>query len=236
MPVIWVFSEEKRMSNTLAVLLFILLWIGPVIGGVFVAKKKNRSPNWFWLGIWPGLGLWVFIVFLFLKPLAICEHCKKKIPLDSRVCPYCANETSLPSKTEEEIDELKKNRKKKIIITVIIIILVFAIFCTFFFTFIGKTFKDCIPYKHSIELIENNKTIMDYLGSDYKQTGMIAGSLSTSGDSSGKATFSYKLKGKNGISRVYIDAFKENGIWNYTKINFYKEEQSPTVINLLAEE
>ena len=24
-------------------------------------KKKNRSPHWFWLAIWPGIGLWVFV-------------------------------------------------------------------------------------------------------------------------------------------------------------------------------
>ena len=62
---------------------------------------------------------------------------------------------------------------------------------------------------------------------------MIAGSISTSGDSSGKANFSYKIKGKNGISVVYIDAYKENGIWNYNKLNFYKEEKLPEFINLL---
>ena len=65
---------------------------------------------------------------------------------------------------------------------------------------------------------------------------MISGSLNTNGDLSGKAKLSYKLKGKNGISIVYIDAYKENGIWNYNKINFYKEKKSSEVINLLAED
>ena len=67
------------MSNKLFFIVFMLLWLGPIIGGVIVAKKKNRSPHWFWLGIWPGVGLWVFIIFLFLKPLEICENCKKII-------------------------------------------------------------------------------------------------------------------------------------------------------------
>ncbi len=99
----------------------------------------------------------------------------------------------------------------------------------------GGAFKNCIPYKHSIELIENNAAVREYLGDGYKQTGMMSGSLNTSGDS-GKATFSYKIKGVNGISVVYVDAVKENGVWSYNKINFYKERQSSDVINLLEAE
>ncbi len=101
------------------------------------------------------------------------------------------------------------------------------------FTSIGNSFKNCIPYKHSIELIENNEEIRNYLGDDFEQTGMISGSLNISGNSSGEADFSYKIKGKNGISIVYVDAYKENGIWIYNKINFYKEQNSSDVINLL---
>ena len=130
----------------------------------------------------------------------------------------------MSTKTKEEIDVLKKNQKKKILVTVIIVVTIFAVFCTTLFISVGSAFKNSVPYKHSIELIENNPMTKDYLGNEYKQTGMMSGSISTSGDSSGKATFSYKIKGKNGISIVYIDAYKENGIWNYNKINFLKKE------------
>ena len=221
------------MNSILFFTVFILLWIGPIIAGVIVAKKKNRSPHWFWLGIWPGVGLWVFIIMLFLKPLEICENCQKKIPAGAKVCPYCTKETSFSSKTKEEIDSLKKNQNKKVLITVIIVIAIFAVFCSVIFISVSSSFKNCIPYKHSIELIENNEEIKNFLGNDFKQTGMISGSISTSGDSSGKASFSYKIKGKNGTSIVYIDAYKENGIWNYNKLNFYKEKNSSEVINLL---
>ena len=37
------------------------------------------------------------------------------------------------------------------------------------------------------------------------------------------------------IADKYIDAYKENGIWNYNKMNFYKERKSSDVINLLEE-
>ena len=60
------------MDTKIFLIIFLILWIGPIIAGIIVAKKKNRSPHWFWLGIWPGIGIWVFIVMLILKPLEIC--------------------------------------------------------------------------------------------------------------------------------------------------------------------
>ena len=101
---------------------------------------------------------------------------------------------------------------------------------------VAASFKSCEPYKHSLELIESNPTIQEYLGQDYRQTGMISGSLKSNANGMGSAYFSYKIKGQNGISVVYVDAEKENDVWIYKKINFYKEKQSCDVIDLLAEE
>ena len=215
--------------------IFFILWIGPIIAGVIVAKKKNRSPHWFWLGIWPGIGLWVFIIMLIFKPLEICESCNKTIPNGAKVCPYCGKETMLASKTTEEIKKIKKRENKKIIITVFTVLLIIFILVAGIFIFVGMAFKNSEPFKHSIELIENNSEIMEYIGNDYKQTGMILGSINVSGDSTGNASIMYKIKGKNGISRIYVKAEKENGIWIYQKILFYKELGSTDVIDLLEE-
>lgn len=220
------------MKTGLFFTIFFILWIGPIIAGVIVAKKKNRSPHWFWLGIWPGIGLWVFIIMLILKPLEICESCNKTIPNGAKVCPYCGKETMLASKTTEEI---KKRENKKIIITVFTVLLIIFILVAGIFIFVGMAFKNSEPFKHSIELIENNSEIMEYIGNDYKQTGMILGSINVSGDSTGNASIMYKIKGKNGISRIYVKAEKENGIWIYQKILFYKELGSTDVIDLLEE-
>ena len=220
------------MKTGLFFTIFFILWIGPIIAGVIVAKKKNRSPHWFWLGIWPGIGLWVFIIMLIFKPLEICESCNKTIPNGAKVCPYCGKETMLASKTTEEI---KKRENKKIIITVFTVLLIIFILVAGIFIFVGMAFKNSEPFKHSIELIENNSEIMEYIGNDYKQTGMILGSINVSGDSTGNASIMYKIKGKNGISRIYVKAEKENGIWIYQKILFYKELGSTDVIDLLEE-
>ena len=223
------------MKTGLFFTIFFILWIGPIIAGVIVAKKKNRSPHWFWLGIWPGIGLWVFIIMLILKPLEICETCNKTIPNGAKVCPYCGKETMLASKTTEEIKKIKKRENKKIIITVFTVLLIIFILVAGIFIFVGMAFKNSEPFKHSIELIENNSEIMEYIGNDYKQTGMILGSINVSGDSTGNASIMYKIKGKNGISRIYVKAEKENGIWIYQKILFYKELGSTDVIDLLEE-
>ena len=215
--------------------IFFILWIGPIIAGVIVAKKKNRSPHWFWLGIWPGIGLWVFIIMLILKSLEVCESCNKTIPNGAKVCPYCGKETMLASKTTEEIKTIKKKENKKIIITVLTVLLIIFLLVEGIFIFVVMAFKNSEPFKHSIELIENNSEIMEYIGNDYKQTGMILGSINVSGDSTGNASIMYKIKGKNGISRIYVKAEKENGIWIYQKILFYKEFGSTDVIDLLEE-
>ena len=223
------------MKTGLFFTIFFILWIGPIIAGVIVAKKKNRSPHWFWLGIWPGIGLWVFIIMLILKPLEICESCNKTIPNGAKVCPYCGKETMMASKTTEEIKTIKKKENKKIIITVLTVLLIIFLLVEGIFIFVVMAFKNSEPFKHSIELIENNSEIMDYIGNDYKQTGMILGSINVSGDSTGNASIMYKIKGKNGISRIYVKAEKENGIWIYQKILFYKEFGSTDVIDLLEE-
>lgn len=223
------------MKTGLFFTIFFILWIGPIIAGVIVAKKKNRSPHWFWLGIWPGIGLWVFIIMLILKPLEICETCNKTIPNGAKVCPYCGKETMMASKTTEEIKTIKKKENKKIIITVLTVLLIIFLLVEGTFIFVVMAFKNSEPFKHSIELIENNSEIMEYIGNDYKQTGMILGSINVSGDSTGNASIMYKIKGKNGISRIYVKAEKENGIWIYQKILFYKEFGSTDVIDLLEE-
>lgn len=223
------------MKTGLFFTIFFILWIGPIIAGVIVAKKKNRSPHWFWLGIWPGIGLWGFIIMLILKPLEICESCNKTIPNGAKVCPYCGKETMMASKTTEEIKTIKKKENKKIIITVLTVLLIIFLLVEGIFIFVVMAFKNSEPFKHSIELIENNSEIMEYIGNDYKQIGMILGSINVSGDSTGNASIMYKIKGKNGISRIYVKAERENGIWIYQKILFYKEFGSTDVIDLLEE-
>ena len=139
------------------------------------------------------------------------------------------SESEVSGRKIEKSDETKK---KKIIKCVVIFGIGFIgaiIVCTSIFSL----FKNSEPYKYSLELIENNQDAMEYLGEKYKLPIIISGSMSMNGNGMGQASLSYKIKGKNGISRVYIDAEKENEIWKYNKVIFYKEKGKADSIDLL---
>ncbi|MBP5576719.1 MAG: hypothetical protein J6X67_08180 [Treponema sp.] len=143
---------------------------------------------------------------------------------------YKKNNNSEQKKEKEvETAETKKNKKIKYVIIFSIGLLLAISVCIFVFS----SLSNCEPYKHSVEVIENNKEIIEYLGEDYKISKIVSGSISTSGNGTGEASISYTIKGKNGKSRVYVDAVKENGIWNYRKLIFYKEKGKVDSIDLL---
>ena len=129
--------------------------------------------------------------------------------------------------------EITDETKKKKIIKYVVIFGIGFIGAIIVCTSIFSLFKNSEPYKYSVELIENNQDAMEYLGEEYKLPIIISGSMGMNGNGTGKASLSYKIKGKNGISRVYIDAEKENGIWKYNKVIFYKDKGKAGSIDLL---
>ncbi|WP_432961536.1 cytochrome c oxidase assembly factor Coa1 family protein [Treponema sp. OMZ 840] len=221
------------MANAFIFFIFLLLWLGPVIPGIIVAKKKNRSVHWMWLSVWPGIGLWVLIIMIILKPLKVCSVCGKKVGQEAKVCPYCTTPYERIPRSEEERKIEKKESMIKLIGIISIAFVIASVFITVIFVSVTAAFTNSEPYQHTIKLIRDNPELQEYLGENFERKGMISGSISTSGDSSGKAVMSFKLKGRNGISRVYVDAYKENGIWNYNKIVFYKKPGEPESVNLL---
>lgn len=134
-------------------------------------------------------------------------------------------------KIEKEVETPETKKKQKI--KYILIFSIGLLLAIIVYIFVFSTFSNCEPYKYSVEVIENNQEILEYLGENYKISKIISGSISTSGDRTGKASISYTIKGKNGKSRVYVDALKENGIWNYRKLIFYKEKGKVDSIDLL---
>lgn len=221
--------------SSLVILLFVLtVLIVPIVSGVIIAKKKNRSPHWFWLSVIPGMGFWVFVVMLFLPPLAVCENCKQKIPADAKICPFCETKTARYERTAEEIMADKKKRKKIILIKIFALVAIVFVMCFALINSVFLSLKTCEPYKHSIELLESNEEVMEYLGGKVKVRG-IGGHLSMNANGTGKAELSYKVRGKNGDSVVYVNAEKENGVWIYKKVIFYKKPNSTDAINLLPE-
>lgn len=166
-----------------------------------------------------------------LKPLMKCNSCGKTIPNGSKVCPFCTNEINSNNGTMDK-DISKENRWKSIITVSIVVSIIIALSSAISFSVVSA-FKNSEPYKYSIELIQNNKEALNLLGDNFKQKGIISGSISANDNATGKAQMSFKVKGTNGISRIYIDAYKENGIWNYNKIILYKKNINSEYIDLL---
>jgi hypothetical protein len=81
----------------LIVILTLLAWVAILVGGVKVAKKKNRSPHWMWFGIHPLSGLVALVVLLLVKPLSRCPRCGGRLPAQAAVCPTCEHDLAQPA-------------------------------------------------------------------------------------------------------------------------------------------
>ena len=211
-----------------AIIIFLLVaWILSIIIGIKIAKKKNRSPHWMWFGINPMGGFVVCIILALLPPLKICSKCSNKVIADAMCCPFCKNEYSQDSIIP------RKMAKKQIILTVIIITAFFITFATMMFISVNSIFIKSTPYINVMQIVQNSEKVMESIGTNIEKSGFISGSISTSGDMTGNASFSFKIKGNMGKGRIYVQSIKENGVWEFTKIIFYKNKNDPNKIDLL---
>jgi hypothetical protein len=81
----------------LIVILTLLAWVAILVGGVKVAKRKNRSPHWMWFGIHPLSGLVALVVLLLVKPLSRCPRCGGRLPAQAALCPTCEHDLAQPA-------------------------------------------------------------------------------------------------------------------------------------------
>ena len=75
---------------TLVILVVVLaVYIGLIVLGVSIAKRKNRSPHWMWFSVHP-LGLLItLIVMACLSPLKRCPQCAQTSPAQAHLCGFC---------------------------------------------------------------------------------------------------------------------------------------------------
>lgn len=72
------------------------VYIGLIVLGVMIAKRKNRSPHWMWFAIHP-LGLIItLIVMASLSPLKLCPNCGQKSQQLARLCGFCGYNYETP--------------------------------------------------------------------------------------------------------------------------------------------
>jgi hypothetical protein len=65
------------------------IYIGLILLGVNMAKRKNRSPHWFWFAVHPVGLLITLIVMACLSPLRPCPNCQKTSDAHARLCGFC---------------------------------------------------------------------------------------------------------------------------------------------------
>ena len=72
------------------------IYIGLIVLGVTIAKRKNRSPHWMWFAIHPLGLLIVLIVMAALSPLKRCPQCSQTTPQYARICGMCGYNYVMP--------------------------------------------------------------------------------------------------------------------------------------------
>jgi len=72
------------------------VYIGLIVLGVTIAKRKNRSPHWMWFAVHP-LGLLItLIVMASLSPLQRCPQCAQTAQVHARLCGFCGYNFTMP--------------------------------------------------------------------------------------------------------------------------------------------
>lgn len=65
------------------------VYIGLIVLGVNIAKRKNRSPHWMWFAVHPVGLIITLIVMACLSPLKRCPSCAQRSPINARLCGFC---------------------------------------------------------------------------------------------------------------------------------------------------
>lgn len=68
---------------------FLTVYVGLIVLGVKIAKRKNRSPHWMWFAVHPMGLLITLIVMACLPPLRRCPNCGNASNQNARLCGFC---------------------------------------------------------------------------------------------------------------------------------------------------
>ena len=207
------------MKGIFGILIWILvavLWITPVILGIYQARKKNRSAHWMWFGIHPFSGWIMYVILLVSKPLRVCPNCKEKLKINAKNCPYCEHtfEDYEPSVAPTKV-------RKKWVLPVIaggagLLVLVGMFFAVF--QLVDGMFTNSEPYKIAMSAARENLTVQDQIGADFKKDGGISGQAKFSG-AEGNAEMAVPIRGAKGTGVINIVAEEKGGKWVFTVLN-----------------
>ena len=95
----------------------------------------------------------------------------------------------------------------------IVVVVVFAFLAAIGF-FIMTMMKSNDPYQHVLEEARKNPEVVAALGEPIKDGWLVSGHVETSGGA-GNAQLSGSLSGPKGSAKMYVEARKIAGRWNY---------------------
>ena len=84
--------DEDVIGMIVAIVIFAVIaavYIGLIVLGVTIAKRKNRSPHWFWFALHPVGLIITLIVMACLSPLKRCPQCSQTTQQYARLCGFC---------------------------------------------------------------------------------------------------------------------------------------------------
>jgi hypothetical protein len=108
------------------------------------------------------------------------------------------------------------------------------LFVVLLFVAVFSMMKKSDVYQHSMEVAQKNEQVIEKIGNQIESDGMISGNISTT-NYSGNAQLDIPIKGTKGTGLLHVIAVKQNNIWTYHTLEFYKKD-SDAPINLLDRE
>ena len=96
---------------------------------------------------------------------------------------------------------------------------------------ISKLFTESAPYEYALEQASNNPTVIEYLGNNIENNGLMQGNISFKNDT-GKANITIPIKGTKGEGSVTIVGKKIDGEWIYEEL-FVTIKETSEQINLM---
>jgi hypothetical protein len=100
---------------------------------------------------------------------------------------------------------------------VLTFVLLLSGFIALIFTLILGVIKSSVPYRGSLEIVQNHPLARQSLGAPIDADFFVTGSISVSG-SSGNADIAYTVSGPKGSGTVYVVGEKAAGQWEFTTL------------------
>lgn len=85
-----------RDDDVIALVVFLIIgaisltiYVALIVLGVNIARRKNRSPHWFWFAIHPVGLIITLIVMACLPAMQRCPSCGQSSNAHARLCGFC---------------------------------------------------------------------------------------------------------------------------------------------------